>query len=281
MAATPSRPFDESPSGQLVAGAGSPRRVRGHAWDVGAQWRFPGEARPTPQPGAWASGSGRRRHPTRRIENFRQTGLQENKGRMSGVKRWRFYGEVLDPELSNLRVASAGFGLRLYRQQLRRDGVSPLPAAGGFHPAGGLAAVGEPAGRATETSGASSTCFSPCASGATLELTVKLGRFQPGSAFAEDRRDPAPQRGSGGHAELLISRLGIRPRSARSVGHEHLHADALKGHAMTTVAVIGLGYVGLPLVVEFGKRIRTIGFDIDASRVHQCQGRHGPFARDP
>ena len=28
---------------------------------------------------------------------------------------------------------------------------------------------------------------------------------------------------------------------------------------MVTVAVIGLGYVGLPLVVEFGKKTRTIG----------------------
>ena len=30
---------------------------------------------------------------------------------------------------------------------------------------------------------------------------------------------------------------------------------------MTTVAVVGLGYVGLPLAVEFGKRFATIGFD--------------------
>ena len=29
-----------------------------------------------------------------------------------------------------------------------------------------------------------------------------------------------------------------------------------------TIAVIGLGYVGLPLVVEFGKHRRCIGFDI-------------------
>ena len=28
------------------------------------------------------------------------------------------------------------------------------------------------------------------------------------------------------------------------------------------LAIIGLGYVGLPLVIEFGKRGRTIGFDI-------------------
>ena len=35
----------------------------------------------------------------------------------------------------------------------------------------------------------------------------------------------------------------------------------------TVVAVIGLGYVGLPLVVEFGKHSRTIGFDISVSKV--------------
>ena len=39
---------------------------------------------------------------------------------------------------------------------------------------------------------------------------------------------------------------------------------------MTTLAVIGLGYVGLPLVVEFGKRIRTIGFDIAENKVAAC-----------
>ena len=40
---------------------------------------------------------------------------------------------------------------------------------------------------------------------------------------------------------------------------------------MTTVAVIGLGYVGLPLVVAFGKQMRTIGFDIAESKVESCQ----------
>ena len=36
---------------------------------------------------------------------------------------------------------------------------------------------------------------------------------------------------------------------------------------MTTVAVVGLGYVGLPLAVEFGKRHRTIGFDLSREKV--------------
>ena len=40
---------------------------------------------------------------------------------------------------------------------------------------------------------------------------------------------------------------------------------------MNTVAVIGLGYVGLPLVVAFGKRMRTIGFDISTAKVESCQ----------
>jgi UDP-N-acetyl-D-galactosamine dehydrogenase len=35
----------------------------------------------------------------------------------------------------------------------------------------------------------------------------------------------------------------------------------------TRIAIIGLGYVGFPLAVEFGKKIPTLGFDIDTSRI--------------
>jgi len=33
------------------------------------------------------------------------------------------------------------------------------------------------------------------------------------------------------------------------------------------IAIIGLGYVGLPLAVEFAKKYPTVGFDIDTKRV--------------
>jgi len=33
------------------------------------------------------------------------------------------------------------------------------------------------------------------------------------------------------------------------------------------IAIIGLGYVGLPLAVEFGKKYQTVGFDINISRI--------------
>lgn len=38
-----------------------------------------------------------------------------------------------------------------------------------------------------------------------------------------------------------------------------------------TLAIIGLGYVGLPLAVEFGKRRAAIGFDINPKRVAELQ----------
>ena len=40
------------------------------------------------------------------------------------------------------------------------------------------------------------------------------------------------------------------------------------------IAVIGLGYVGLPLAVEFGKKYKTIGFDINKARVEELNSGH-------
>ena len=40
----------------------------------------------------------------------------------------------------------------------------------------------------------------------------------------------------------------------------------------TSIAIIGLGYVGLPLAVEFGKHRQVLGFDINQARVAELQG---------
>ena len=50
---------------------------------------------------------------------------------------------------------------------------------------------------------------------------------------------------------------------------------------MSTIAVVGLGYVGLPLVVEFGKLARTIGFDIVAEKVAKCRAGSDPSREIP
>ena len=38
------------------------------------------------------------------------------------------------------------------------------------------------------------------------------------------------------------------------------------------IAVIGLGYVGLPLAVEFGKNRKVVGFDINKKRIEELEG---------
>ena len=42
------------------------------------------------------------------------------------------------------------------------------------------------------------------------------------------------------------------------------------------LAVIGLGYVGLPIALEFAKKIKVIGFDINADRVKMMQNKIDP-----
>jgi UDP-N-acetyl-D-galactosamine dehydrogenase len=42
-------------------------------------------------------------------------------------------------------------------------------------------------------------------------------------------------------------------------------------HASRTIAVVGLGYVGLPIAVHFGKKAAVIGFDIHAARIEDLK----------
>ncbi|HEX6592372.1 MAG TPA: NAD(P)-binding domain-containing protein, partial [Moraxellaceae bacterium] len=43
-----------------------------------------------------------------------------------------------------------------------------------------------------------------------------------------------------------------------------------------TVAVVGLGYVGLPLALAFGRRLNTIGFDINAAKLEAYREGRDP-----
>lgn len=51
---------------------------------------------------------------------------------------------------------------------------------------------------------------------------------------------------------------------------------------MDTIGIIGLGYVGLPLAVEFGKVIDTLGFDINLERINELKrGRDRTLEVEP
>lgn len=85
--------------------------LNAHGGDVGGAYQFrdlPG--RPYVFASyAFGSGDGRAGGDTDR--NYRQTGLQDNNDRTFGVASYRYYGELLRPELSNLHVTSVGVGL--------------------------------------------------------------------------------------------------------------------------------------------------------------------------
>ena len=91
-------------------GVDGPERIDGYGVDLGLSYVFDGELRPTVTFG-WALGTGDDDLTDRRGP-FRQTGLQDNNGKFGGVTSFRYYGELFDPELSNLQVTTLGFGIR-------------------------------------------------------------------------------------------------------------------------------------------------------------------------
>ena len=121
---------------------------------------------------------------------FRQTGLQENKGRVSGVKRLRYYGELLNPELANLRVDTLAVGMRflenssgellLHRYRQRRPG----------NLIAGSRLSADPEGTSGEI-GREWDLYFAWREWRHAALTLSLSRFEPGAAFAVDQRDPA------------------------------------------------------------------------------------------
>jgi hypothetical protein len=90
------------------------RNVRGWGVDAGLGWLLPFACEPRVFAG-FAFGSGDDTPESGSALAFRQTGIQANEGGFGGVERFAQYGTVLDPELSNLGIVTAGVGLALLR----------------------------------------------------------------------------------------------------------------------------------------------------------------------
>ena len=78
-------------------------------------------------------------------KNFQQTGLQDNQGKFNGVTKFKYYGELFEPELSNIMIGTTGIGIspfqkssldvvyhyysQVYRANLLRDvGIKKEPS---------------------------------------------------------------------------------------------------------------------------------------------------------
>jgi len=101
--------FDALEPGRSRVDSVVTRDVSGWALDVGLTWETDLSlvARPSLTLG-YAIGSGDEE--PRGGGAFRQTGLQRNDGKFQGVNAFRYYGELLDPELSNLHVTTTALG---------------------------------------------------------------------------------------------------------------------------------------------------------------------------
>jgi len=86
-----------------------------HGWgvDVGTTW-WPERLDPLYFSAGWAWGSGDATPNGDTDNTFRQTGLQDNNDKFGGVTSFRYYGELLEPELANLSILTAGIGFRPY-----------------------------------------------------------------------------------------------------------------------------------------------------------------------
>ncbi|MBL8314259.1 MAG: hypothetical protein JNK55_10955 [Rubrivivax sp.] len=180
--------FSSTGTGTQVADASQRRRLRSWALDAGATVVLGGALRPSLTL-AYARGSGGEDSATRDA-NFRQTGLHENKARLAGVKRLRRYGELLQPDLSNLAITTLGTGIRWL-------GNSSLELV--LHQFGQVVPATKVAGARLSTDpqglqrrlGRELDLVVALREWSWLELTLRWSRFEPGPAFATNRRDAA------------------------------------------------------------------------------------------
>jgi hypothetical protein len=85
-------------------------------------------------------------------------------------------------------------------------------------------------------------------------------------------------------SQLIESSLQIRPNCEnrahftvfpkKTIGN-NVTPDGFESHAKRD-AVVGLGYVGLPLAVEFGKKFETIGYDLSEAKINHYRNYCDP-----
>lgn len=93
----------------MMRGEDKHRPLRATALDLGSTFVADGLPLSPSVTLGYAVSTGDR--PGDQIDNeFRQTGYEDNVGYFGGIQTVRFYGEVLDPELSNLKILTLGVG---------------------------------------------------------------------------------------------------------------------------------------------------------------------------
>ena len=166
-----------------MMGRRGPNLLRGYGYDVGTSYRFPISLQPTISLG-YAFGSADEDFSDGVDGNFRQTRINDN-AYENGVKRYRYYGVLLEPDLFNLKILNLDIGMRPspnwslnfayhhYRQVVPSDEV------------GDIALERLPAGNSPDF-GKEYDLILAFRKQRSFTFNVVLGLFDPGAAFEGD-----------------------------------------------------------------------------------------------
>jgi alginate production protein len=169
-----------------VGGRDGSTSISGWGLDVGATYELQVGPKPALTLG-FAFGSGDRNPDDGTDRSYRQTGLQDNESDFGGATDFKYYGEVLDPELSNLVILTAGLGIRpsdkisvdlVYHYYVQHRASPSLRNAG---------IDAEPSGRSRRLGGAVDLIVGLQEIYDRLELKAVVGYFSPGAAFPDHR----------------------------------------------------------------------------------------------
>jgi alginate production protein len=173
----------------IVRGTDGSRHIRGEAIDVGLTQVFGGALEPSITVG-YAYGTGDS-NPNDNVDtSFRQTGFQGNSDKFNGVARFKYYGEVLDPRLTNLMIFTGGVGIRpgektsfdlVYHYYLQDHASTSIR---------GSDLTTDPTGLSKYV-GNEVDLVAGYQEIAALQTKFVLGYFMPGRAFTDTSRDGA------------------------------------------------------------------------------------------
>lgn len=95
----------------LTRGKIGDRRQKGYGFDLGGTYQNDGHFLKPRLTLGYAWGSGDSDPASTTDASYRQTGLQSNEASFGGLEKFKYYGEALDPDLSNIAIGTAGIGI--------------------------------------------------------------------------------------------------------------------------------------------------------------------------
>jgi alginate production protein len=179
------RGFDYWAEGSSMRGRREKRLLRGYGYDAGASYRLPLPLQPTIAAG-YAFGSGDNNLDDGIDGNFRQTRLNDNSYRYNGLKRYRYYGVLTEPELYNLKIQTLDVGIRHTRYWSLNFSAHNYRQAVASKKVGDMALTAAPRGRDPRL-GKEFDAVLVIRRIPRVDINLFGGLFLPGPAFTGER----------------------------------------------------------------------------------------------